>query len=89
MTLQAEVIKKLIDVEQALLAGGKLTETRGLLTSMIDRANLCAESGLKVTEDHALEQFPSEVKEPEPVAPPPSPNNGPTAGPDNDGSAPG
>jgi len=85
MQLQTEVIKKLIDVEQALLSGGKLTHTAGLLTSMIDRANLCREAGLQISEDHALESFPEEVKETEPSAPPPAPNNGPTAGPDNKG----
>ena len=88
MELQKEVIKKLIDVEQALLSGGKLIETSGLLTSMIDRANLCREAGLQITEDHALEQFPEKVKKEDPKPPPAAPDNGPAAGPDNKGDKP-
>ncbi len=67
MQLQSEVIKKLLDVEQALLSGGKLLETRGTLTSMIDRANLCVEAGLQLNEEQALAQFPKKVEKPEPV----------------------
>jgi len=90
MALQADVIKKLLDVEQALLSGGKLLETRGLLTSMIDRANLCREAGLQVVEDQALAQFPEKVKKDDPPPAPAVtaiPTTGSKSGPDNKGDS--